>query len=140
MTKGHLMTDVSKATAKAIFDELVPIIEETLSRHGLAMPKIKTKYGVEFEMKISSSSLEEGVHGINLGSREVAYYKAFGHPGLNAPIGTVFTHKGEEYAFAGIAASRRKFPIYAKNLHSGLFHFFPDGIIPAINAAALAAV
>jgi hypothetical protein len=52
----------------------------------------------------------------------------------------VFSVKGEEFAFAGIAASRRKYPIYAKNIETGAYIFYTEMVIPTINAAAKAAV
>jgi hypothetical protein len=131
---------VEKAKAQAIMDELGPIIKEAMERHGLATPQMQWKYGAWFELKLTSAILEEGPHGINLGSKEASYYSRFGFHGLDAPLGTVFTSRGDAYAFAGIAAKRPKYPIYAKNLVQGTYHFFPEGIIPSINTAAKAAV
>jgi hypothetical protein len=130
------MTNVEKAKAQTIIDELGPIIREVVERHGLATPQMQWKYGAHFELKLSAALLEEGPHGINLGSIEATYFKKFGFYGLNAPLGTVFMSKHDSYVFAGIASKRPKYPIYAKNLLQGTYHFFPEGIIPSINAAA----
>lgn len=117
-------------------DELGPIIKEAMERHGLATPQMQWKYGAWFELKLSATLLEEGPHGINLGSKEASWFTQFGFRGLDAPLGTVFTSRGDTYAFAGIASKRPKYPVYAKNLLQGTYHFFPAGIIPSINAAA----
>jgi hypothetical protein len=130
------MRNVEKAKAQAIMDELGPIIKEAMERHGLATPQMQWKYGAWFELKLNATLLEEGPHGINLGSKEASYFKQFGFHGLDAPLGTVFTSRGDAYAFAGIASKRPKYPVYAKNLVQGTYHFFPEGIIPSINAAA----
>ena len=130
------MTNVDKVKAQAIIDELGPIIKEVIERHGLATPQMQWKYGAWFELKLNAAVLNEGPHGINLGSKEATYFEQFGFHGLDAPLGTVFTSRGEAYAFAGIASKRPKYPIYAKNLVQGTYHFFPEGIIPSINIAA----
>lgn len=127
---------VEKAKAQAIMDELKPIINATLARHGLADAQVQWKYGAWFELKVSASLLNEGPNGINLSSKEAQYYSQFGYHGLTAPLGTIFTSRGETYAFAGIASKRPKYPIYAKNLVQGTYHFFPEGVIALINTAA----
>lgn len=128
------MKNVEKATAQTIIDELEPAIKAVLKRHGLDTPKMQWKYGAWFELKLSAALLNLGPHGINLGSKEASYFAQFGFSGIDAPLGTVFTNKGVEYAFAGIAASRPKYPIYAKNLEDGTYSFFPEGAIRLINA------
>jgi hypothetical protein len=130
------MANVEKAKAQAIMDELGPIIREVVERHGLAAPQMQWKYGAWFELKLNAALLEEGPHGINLGSKEASWFTKFGFHGLNAPLGTVFMSKHDSYVFAGIASKRPKYPVYAKNLLQGTYHFFPEGIIPSINAAA----
>lgn len=130
------MRNVEKAKAQAIMDELGPIITKVIESHGLASPKVQWKYGAWFEVKVVAELLNEGLNGVNLGSKEATYYSQFGFNELSAPLGTTFTSRGEEYAFAGIASKRPKYPIYAKNLAQGTYHFFPEAIIKVINAAA----
>ncbi len=100
--------------------------------------------GFENEMKLAGAFKGEPV------------YKAFDEmrgsfqqitTGLNqkSPAGdltaaTKFMHKGTSFVFIGIAPSRRKFPIAVRNLDEGHNSFFPEGIIPIINAAAGATV
>lgn len=132
------MTTVDKIKAQAIIDELKPLIMDTLKRHGLDTPQMTWKYGAWFELKMNAALLQEGPYGINLGSKEAQYFTQFGFTGITAPLGTVFTSRGEDYVFAGIAAKRPKYPIYAKNLAQGTYHFFPEGAARLINEAALA--
>ena len=134
------MKDVSKATAQAIIEELGPIVKEVLTRHGLEAPKLKWSYGAWFELKATAAVLELGPHGVNMESKEASYYNSFGFSGLDAPIGTVFSAKGETYVFAGIAAKRPKYPIYALNISTNTYTFFQGGAVKIINAAALAGV
>jgi hypothetical protein len=131
---------IDRETLRVIADELTPIIEAALKRHGLDAPKMQWKYGAMLELKMTAAELSEGPNGINLGSREAQYYTRFGFPGLDAKLGTVFSVKGEEFAFAGIAASRRKYPIYAKNIETGAYIFYTEMVVATINAAAKAAV
>ena len=131
---------IDKIKAQAIIDELKPVLKEIIERHGLETPQMNWKYGAWFELKLSAAALAEGPHGINLGSKEAQYYEQFGYTGLTAPLGTVFTSRGEDFVFAGIAAKRPKYPIYAKNLVEGTYHFFPVGAIALINKAAPATV
>lgn len=131
---------VAKTTAIAIMDELESEINRVLEKHGLDKAKLKCKYGAHFELKIESATLELGENGVNLQSPEAQYYSRFGHMGLHAPLGTKFTHKGTSFVFIGIAPSRRKFPIAVRNLDEGHNSFFPEGIVPIINAAAGATV
>lgn len=130
---------ISKEKLQEIVAELKPFIEETLKRHGLDDPKMQWKYGSMLELKLSAATLEEGPGGINLGSQEAQYYSRFGFMGLHAELGTKFSTKDGDFVFAGIAASRRKFPIYAKNSLTGTYHFFTEMAIPVINAAAVKA-
>lgn len=127
---------ISKAKLQEISAELTPFIEEVLKRHGLSDPKMQWKYGTHLELKMSASLLDEGPQGINLASEQAQYYARFGYHGLTADLGTVFEHKGMRYAFAGIAARRPKYPLYAKNLSTGDYHFFPEQAIALINSAA----
>lgn len=134
------MKDVSKVTAQSIIDELGPIVQEILTRHGLEAPKLKWSYGAWFELKATAAVLELGPHGVNMESKEANYYNRFGFSGLDAPIGTVFSVKGETYVFAGIAAKRPKYPVYALNISTKTYTFFQEGVMKTINAAALVAV
>jgi hypothetical protein len=130
---------IEKSTALAVMNELEDEINRVLAKHGLAEAQLKCKYGVGFELKITSSKLILSDNGVNLGSREAQYYTNFGYMGLHAPLGTKFSNRGSDYIFIGISPSRRKFPIAARNLTEGTNVFFPDGICRVIDEAASAA-
>lgn len=131
---------VDKVKLQAVVDDLKPYIEATLQQHGFAKPDFSWTYGASLGLKLSADLLKEGPEGINLGSKEAQHYLKFGFPQLNADLGTVFHVRGETYVFAGIAASRRKFPIYVKNYETGAYSFFTEQAASVINAAAQAAV
>ena len=135
---------ISKQKAADVMTELEPLIEAVLKRHGLDAPKLSWKYGAWFELKVSSSVVEEGLNGVNLGSPEAQYFTRFGFSGhsmgaetkLEAPLGTRFSVKGTEYVFIGIAAKRSKYPIASRRVADGQVTFWPEGVIRTINAAA----
>jgi len=144
--------DVSKAAAQAIIDELSPMINQVLAKHGLDAPKLQWKYGAWLELKATASLLEVGPHGINLQAPEVRQYEDFGFQSyldrstpdnpmrpavkLEAPIGTLFASNGQTYAFAGISLSRRKYPVRALNIETKTYTFFTPVITRRINEAA----
>jgi hypothetical protein len=80
---------------------------------------------------------------VNLSSKEATYYSKFGYTAyagdndftgveLTAPLGTRFHG---DYAFAGIDAKKRKFPIIAIDLKTGKMVGFPDSMVSHINLA-----
>lgn len=135
---------ISKKQAADIMDELKPLIEDALKRHGLDAPKLSWKYGAWFELKMTASELDEGVNGVNMSSPEAQYYSRFGFSAfinhvavkLEAPLGTKFYNQGNDYVFLGIAAKRSKYPIAARRVDDDQLVFFPEGIVTKINAAA----
>ena len=132
---------ISKQKAADIMTELGPLIEATLKRHGLDAPKLTWKYGSWFELKATSSVIEEGLNGVNLGSPEAQYFTRFGYMTMNgvkleAPLGTIFSIKGDNYQFIGIAAKRSKYPIVTKRMSDGQISFWPDGVVAKLNDAA----
>lgn len=142
---------ISKAKAEAVINELSPMIKEVLARHGMD-PSFAWKYGDWFELKLKASAIETGPNGVNLGSPEAQYYTKFGFTTyesiaaglsgaltLDAPLGTIFVHKGVSYAFAGIAAKRSKYPIVGRNMSDGTITFFTEKSIGTINKAAASA-
>ena len=131
---------VDKVKLQEVIDDLKPYIEATLQQHGFATPRMQWTYGASLGLKLSADLLAEGPEGINLSSKEAQYYSKFGFHPLDAPLGTVFNVRGESFVFAGIAASRRKYPIYVKNLETGAYSFFTEQVASVINAAAKAAV
>lgn len=121
--------------------ELEPLIEAALKRHGLDTPKLTWKYGAWFELKVSSSVVEEGLNGVNVGSPEAQYYTRFGHSTMSgvklvAPLGTIFPMKGDNYQFIGIASKRSKYPIMTKRMSDGQITFWPDGVVTKLNDIA----
>lgn len=138
---------ISKTKAEAVMLELRPLIEDALKRNGMDA-KFAWKYGAWFELKVTSSEVAEGENGVNLSSPEAQYFTKFGFNAydlsfrptpLEAPLGTLFDNRGELYAFAGIAAKRKKYPIYAIRVADGVGTFFPEGAVAMINKAAASA-
>lgn len=135
---------ISKSEAAEIAAELEPLIKATFAKYGLDAPKISWKYGAWFEYKVAGSLLTLGDNGVNLDSPEARYYTSFGHTAysggaftkLVAPLGTKFTVRGTMYIFSGIAAKRKKYPIYAYNVDDATYTFFADSVVNTINEAA----
>ena len=129
MTKGHKM-QVSRALAEQITDELEKAAMAIFAKHGLERGKVSTKYGELYSLKIEAQAVEVGPNGINLASVEARDYTRFGKmydlpEGL---LGKTFSFNGTEYAFAGIATSRSKYPIYVRNMSTGKYSFFQESI------------
>lgn len=121
---------VSKEVARAVTEELEAAAEKIFAKHGLVRGKMSTKYGVSYSLTIAAEALELGDNGVNVSSREAQDYTAFA-ASYELPqglLGKVFKINGVDYAFAGIATSRRKYPIYMKNLESGKMVFFQEGV------------
>lgn len=136
---------ITKAAAQAVANELEVEIKKVLALHGMEVSNFSTKYGAWFEMKLAASPLLRGANGVNLNSPEAEYFTRYGYRAygvashgveLTAPLGTLFESKGETYAFAGIAAKRRKFPIVGRNIEDGSIVFFTEALITRLNAAA----
>lgn len=133
---------IDKYTAIEIAEELKAAATEIYTRYGLTAPKIKTTYGSILRISLESTKLERGEGGVNLQSEEAQYYTRFGFNTLSgekltAPLGTRFSSSGKDYVFAGIAARRRKFPIYC--LHATTLEpiLFTESAVSKINAAAM---
>ena len=121
---------VDKKTAKAVTDEITASIDSILERYGLTRGRVSTKYGDEYSVTISAEVLSAGENGVNMTSREaldyVSYASSYGLPqGL---LGKTFQVNGSEYAFAGIATRRPKYPIYVRNVETGAMSFFQEGV------------
>jgi hypothetical protein len=137
---------ISKSQCELLIEELKPVINEIMARHNMDA-KFNWKYGALFELKMTATSMTKGPNGVNLDSVEAQYFTKFGFSDfagrtLNAPLGTLFESRGETYAFAGIAAKRRKYPIVGLNIIDGTMTLFTDMLVSKLNekAAAPAAV
>ena len=136
---------VSKETAQAVASELDKAVRDILAKHGLQAGKTSMGYGEWFDFKITATSLELGLNGVNLATREATYYKKFGYTAylggdndftgteLTAVLGTRFQG---DYFFAGIDSKKRKNPVMAIDRKTGKTVFFPETIIPRINLAS----
>lgn len=139
-----MTTEVSKAQAEKISQEIKQAVEAILAANGLSAPKIASKYGEWYEIKITASAVELGENGVNLASPEATYFTKFGWTSfsgsspveLTAPLGTKFSNGQGEYAFAGIDPKKRKNPIVALRLSDGARVFFPDTAVPFLNSVA----
>lgn len=121
---------VAKAQASEISVEIKAAVEAILAKHGMELTKVQTTYGDVYGFKCEGSPLVKGENGINMESKEAQAYKRFATSyGLpEGLLGKKFTSKGREFAFAGIAPSRSKFPFAAMNLLEGRMYFFTEDI------------
>jgi hypothetical protein len=127
---------VSKTMCTSISDEILAAAKEVLARHGLELSKSRSGYGDIYSIKIEANVVARGENGVNTASEYAVDYKRYGASyGLKPDLlGKKFTSRGTEYAFAGIATSRRKYPIAALNLMEDKMYFFTSSIVSAVNA------
>jgi hypothetical protein len=126
--------NVSKEQAHELAEKISEAAEAILKEAGLEPKRVSSRYGEWFEFKITAEQVELGPNGVNLTSE---YAGAFAQlAGLfdleGVELGQPFRANGKTYFFAGIAPSRRKFPIYALD-ESGKGSFFTD--TPGIKAS-----
>lgn len=127
---------VSKAQATLISDEIKMAVEAILSKHGMEATRIRTTYGDSYGFKVEGNPLVKGENGVNLESSEAKAYERFGSSyGLSEGLlGKKFVSKDRDFAFAGIAPGRSKYPIMALNLDDDKVYFFTKDIVSKINA------
>lgn len=119
---------VDKETARLITNEIVSAVESVLKKHDMALAKTRSTYGDQYSLKIEAELQTTGPNGVNMSSVEASDYIRF-HTSYGLPsglLGRKFTVQGKEYAFAGIATRRSKFPICAKDLEEGKTVFFKE--------------
>lgn len=136
---------ITRGIALEVTNEIKAAIDEIFTRRGLAAPKLKTTYGDNlYKLAIETTPEVRDASGINLKSKEAEHYTKFGYTDyaggkctkLTAALGTRFTSKGETFTFAGIAASRSKYPIVGINVDTNETMFFTTAAIGRINSAA----
>ena len=136
---------ITRGVAIEVTNEIKAAIDEIFARRGFAAPTLKTTYGDSlYKLAIETTPEVLNESGINLKSKEALHYTRYGFTdydgatpiNLTAPLGTRFTSKGETYAFAGIAASRSKYPIVGINVDTNQTTFFTAAIVGRINDAA----
>jgi hypothetical protein len=122
--------EVDKKTALAISEEIYAAADAIFARHGMARAKSRTKYGISYSLTIDANLVTLGENGINESTIEAQSYKALhGVYGLpDGLLGKKFNVNGKDYAFAGIATSRSKYPIYAKDLEEDKMTFFQESV------------
>lgn len=122
--------EVDKKKALVVSEEIYDAVDAIFARHGMARAKSRTKYGVSYSITIDATPVTLGENGINESTVEAQSYKALhGSYGLPAGLlGKKFSVNGTDYAFAGIATSRSKYPIYVKNLGTGGMSFFQESV------------
>lgn len=139
--------EVTKQQAVNITAEIQEAVNAIIAKHGLSGPKVKTSYGDYYKFTLEAFAKNEGVNGVNMSSKEATYFTKFGFTAydekfnateLVAPLGTKFSGGKpiKEYVFAGIASTRKKYPIAAIDLATGATVFFPEAIAGHINKAA----
>lgn len=135
---------ITRGVALEVTNEIKAAIDEIFARHGFAAPTLKTTYGDSlYKLAIETTPEVLNESGINLKSKEAVHYTRYGFTDyhgatptrLTAQLGTRFTSKGETYAFAGIAASRSKYPVVGINVDTNQTTFFTSAIIGRINSA-----
>ena len=138
--------EVTKQQAVSITAEIQEAVNAILTKHGLSGPKVKTAYGDYYKFSLEAFAKNEGDNGVNLSSKEATYFLKFGYTAydanyntteLVAPLGTKFSGgtPAKEYVFAGIASTRKKYPITAIDVATGATVFFPDSVVGRINKA-----
>ncbi|NBS92184.1 MAG: hypothetical protein EBS91_00160 [Betaproteobacteria bacterium] len=127
---------VSRALCDSITEEILAAAKAVLAKHGLELSKSRAGYGDIYSLKVEANAVARGENGVNMASEYAVDYKRFAASyGLKPDLlGKKFTSRGTEYAFAGIASSRRKYPIAALNLVEDKMYFFTSSIVPAVNA------
>jgi len=135
---------ITRGIALEVTNEIKAAIDEIFARRGFAAPTLKTTYGDSlYKLAIETTPEVLNESGINLKSKEAEYYTKFGYTDydggkytkLTAPLGTQFTSRGETYAFAGIAASRSKYPVVGINVDTNQTTFFTAVIVGRVNSA-----
>lgn len=135
---------ITRGVALEVTNEIKAAVDEIFARRGLAAPKLKTTYGDSlYKLAIETTPEVLNESGVNLKSKEADYYTKFGFSDycngksvtLTAPLGTQFESRGETYVFAGIAASRSKYPIVGVNIETNQTTFFTTALIDRINSA-----
>lgn len=122
--------EVDKRTAVAVSEQIEAAVDEILAKHGMARSKSRTKYGIAYSIAIDATPVTLGLNGINESTVEAQAYKTL-HRSYGLPdglLGKKFKVNGTEYAFAGIATSRRKYPFYVKNMSTGTMSFFQESV------------
>lgn len=127
---------VTKAECQAISAEIAAAIKPILERHGLDIAKTMSKYGDIYSIKVEANKVSRGENGVNMESEYAKDYKRFGSVyGLNEGLlGKKFVSRGREFAFAGIAASRSKYPIAGLNLLEDRIYFFTQDAAKLVNS------
>lgn len=128
---------VTKPQAQAVTAEIMQAVEAILAKHGLDKPSgVRSTYGDQYKLTITTSSVELNDDGINTASAEAIAYERYAfsyglHDGL---LGTKFMVRGEEWTFLGIATKRSKYPIMARNA-AGKTMLHTIDVCPKINVA-----
>lgn len=121
---------VDKKTAQLISRDLEAAAKEIFAKHGLEQKKLQTGYGDHYSFKVTAEQVDLDESGVNLASEEARSYKLFAKS-YDLPeglLGTKFTVSGKEYVFAGLATSRPKYPIYARDISEEKNVFFPETV------------
>lgn len=135
---------IDREEARDIAEDVKAEVTEIFKKYGLSAPKMRTTYGGSIRITLEATKVVIGEGGVNMESEEAQYYTLSGFAAvragsvekLTAPLGTKFVSSGKEYIFAGIAARRRKYPIYCLDANTREAILFTDSAISKINAAA----
>ena len=122
--------EVDRKTAIEITREIEAAANAIFAKYGLEKKKLNTKYGESYSLSISAEKVSLGENGVNFSSTEAKNYTMF-HSSYELPAGLLgkkFRVNGKEYAFAGIATSRPKYPLYALDINAGTHSFFTESV------------
>lgn len=135
---------IDKKLAAKVLEELKAAANDIFAANGLSEANVRASYGDSLKITLEACENAVDESGINMKSKEAMYYSRFGFTSfagaspkkLVAPLGTKFTSRGREFIFAGIAASRKKYPVYCIELETNEVRLFSDAVVDVINRAA----
>jgi hypothetical protein len=108
--------NIDKQTAKTISAELKEAAEAVFAKHGLTLDKISTNYGELYRFKVEAHVADVDEDGVDRNSSFAVAFLAWPSQfGLTAEaLGKQATINGKAWTFAGVAATRRKYPLAFK--------------------------
>jgi hypothetical protein len=135
---------IDKVLAAKVLEELKAAANTVFAANGLSEANVRATYGDVLKITLETCENAVDESGINMKSKEAMYYLRFGFTSFSsatpeklvAPLGTRFTSRGREFVFAGIAATRKKYPVYCVETETNEVRLFSDAVVTTINRAA----
>ena len=121
---------INPTKVKQLREEILAALKPIAEKHGLIIDKANANYSsstASLTLGFSEQELDE--NGVNLvGEYATAYLtfqRAYDLP--SGILGKVFVNNGKQFAFAGIALKRSKYPFAVVALATGEKSFMTDG-------------